>query len=128
MSTKRKKSKHLKMGHPARAETRRRAHTRFSQPDATEKHIQELNRLMRAEIARAPEEDGAITGPLTVAAKHIAPQIAKLHDLTPLDEHTVAIERWLIGVWGDQIHNFDPEQYLRWRADCRERALRTKTT
>jgi hypothetical protein len=118
------KTKKRNQGHPARLSRRRKReqqHERFKQPDATEARVQELNRLMRDEIAHAPYGDGLVTGPLTVAAKHVAPQLQAAHGLDG-DEHEAALVQWLVGNLGQVIAAFDPAAYLGWRDTCRERA------
>jgi hypothetical protein len=105
--------------HPGKR-TRRQRELLFRQPDFSERSVQEINRLTRQEIERAPEGDGLIAGPLAVAARYAAPQLVAQHGLDP-DEHTEAVAHWLIGTLGEIIHGFDPAAYLRWREDCMSR-------
>lgn len=132
-------------GHPSRV-TRQERRRRFWQPDETEGTIQALNRMMRREIQDAYEGDGIVTGPLVVAAKHLAPQLAGvvaavqqptaaravLAYIDALDRagdpaadphmHIQGIERWLVGMWGEVVHAFDPVAYLDHREQSRRRA------
>jgi hypothetical protein len=107
--------------HPAAARARQLHADLRRQPDFTEQRAQELNRLMRKAIQEAPEGDGLITGPLTVAARYGAAMLVEHHGLDA-DEHAEAIAHWLTGTWGEAIHGFDPSTYLAWRRDCVARA------
>lgn len=93
----------------------------WRQPDATEASVQELNRQMRQALRERGPEDGAVSGPLSVAAQFVAPQLAAANGLQG-PEHEAAIVNWLLGQWGDVVRDFDPQAYRAWRGECVERA------
>jgi hypothetical protein len=105
----------------------RRAHTRskkkteqrkarWFEPDPQERKVRELNRLMRRELERAPDEDGEISGPLAVVARYVTPQLLKDFDLD--ETHTAPMEHWLLAKFGDVLRNPDVQGYLAWRESC----------
>jgi hypothetical protein len=107
-----KQHKKARIGNPAthkpRHKKRREAKERFMQPDATEQVVSEMNRKMRALMHEAPAEDGAVIGPLRIAAEHLVAQIQKAHGLEG-EEHKAAIVEYLVGCWGEVAHAF-PEK------------------
>jgi hypothetical protein len=108
-------------GRPTRREQRRKdqAH-RYQQPDYTERLAQELNALMRQAIHDAPEGDGLITGPLTVAARYASRHIVAEFSLDA-GEHEKALEVWLVGLLGETIHTADLADYSEWRDESLRR-------
>lgn len=109
------------MGHPSRL-TRADKRAKRKNPDEEEKLIQRLSAHMRFELKQAPKDDGVVAGPLAVAAHYAAEELTKCHELEG-EDHLAAVERWLLGHFGDVIRQFDPDVYLQWRDDCRRRAL-----
>lgn len=88
---------------------------RWVDPDPKEKEIRELNRLMREELERAPDEDGEISGPLTVAVRYAVPQLLK--DFSLDETHAHPFEMWLLAKLGDCFRDegLDIPGYLAWR-------------
>lgn len=113
-----KPKKVKRQGHPARL-TRADKRQRFWQPDASEANVQTINRLMRDELRTAHPDDGLILGPLRVAARYAAPQLASSCGLAV--EHEGALTAYLVGAWGEMLHDFDRDAYLAWRAGSAER-------
>lgn len=69
---------------------------------------------MRQAISAAPEGDGLITGPLTVAAEYAAERLCEVHDLDA-DEHVAAITHWLVPHMAEPVRDFDLDAYKAWR-------------
>jgi hypothetical protein len=107
-------------GHPARR-TRRDKRQEWRQPDATEASVQYVNRVFRQKLKELHTDDGVVGAILAVGAQYIAPQIGEQHGFDS-HEHHMAIAHWLNAKFGDAIRDFDPDAYLAWRKDCRQRA------
>lgn len=88
---------------------------RWVDPTQEEKEIRELNRMMRHELERAPDEDGEISGPLAVVAKYATPQILAAYQLS--EDHTKPFEQWLMAIFGDVLRYPNIEGYLKWRGE-----------
>ena len=108
----RRRKQTINMGHPARVQKRKHKGQLFHQPDATEQNVQRLNRLMREEMSNAHEDEGAIYGPLAVAAQYAAEKLAEIHGLS--DDESYAVKHWLVGRFGEQIHAFDLSEFREW--------------
>lgn len=96
--------RNLTKGHPGRAAERRKKTMLWNQPDATEKAVQEANRLMRRAIQEAPTGEGLARGPFEVAANHLLPAIQTEHGLG-LDHQGIIIE-YLCWSWGAVVDKF----------------------
>jgi hypothetical protein len=117
-------------GHPARKsrhQKRGEVRERYTQPDATEKTVQEANAAMRRNIHESSPEEGLVAGPLMVAAEHLAVQIQEEFDLDG-EEHRAMITHYLRGAWGEVAHafpeNVDIPGYYDWRKKSRRRVLK----
>lgn len=105
-----------RQGRKRRTEKVQQRRRRWVEPDENEKEIRELNRLMRSELERAPDEDGEIAGPLAVVAKYATPTLLKDFGLDA--GHAAPLEHWLMAKFGDVLRQPDIDGYLAWRQSC----------
>lgn len=102
--------------HPAQ-QTARQRRKHWHDPSPQEAEIRELNRLMRSELERAPDDDGNVSGPLAVVARYVVPTL--LNDFGLPEGETPALEHWLMAKFGDVLRDPDIPGYLAWRDSCR---------